>query len=173
MLRSLIKFSQLIRDLQILRRERLRLRDFLNTKQCSRVRQRHFGGKTWQPSSFYYEFQRECRSGGNKLSNVRSFSILQSGEGSTSFNNDNSANFSGEKKYNEEFWGVYFLIIREKTLNKISYSQSFSSLNLKVTIIEENVRKSVWRICMWILGLNPLSPDIHIQILQTDLDIIP
>ena len=30
--------------------------------------------------------------------------------GSTSFNNDNSANFSGEKKkYNEEFRDVYFL----------------------------------------------------------------
>ena len=56
------------------------------------------------------------------VSNVRSFSILQSGEGSTSFNNDNGANFSGEKKYNEEFRGVYFLTIREKTLNKISYS---------------------------------------------------
>ena len=38
----------------------------------------------------------------------------------TSFNNDNSANFSGEKKYNEEFRGVYFLTIREKTLNQIS-----------------------------------------------------
>ena len=44
---------------------------------------------------------RECHSGGNKLSNVRSFSILQSGEGSTSFNSDNNANFPGEKKYNE------------------------------------------------------------------------
>ena len=65
---------------------------------------------------------RECHSGGNKLSNVRSFSILQSGEGSTSFNNDNSAIFSGEKKYNEEFRGVCFLTIREKTLNQISYS---------------------------------------------------
>ena len=53
---------------------------------------------------------------------VRSFSILQSGEGSTSFNNDNSANFSGEKKHSEEFWGVYFLTLREKTLNQISYS---------------------------------------------------
>ena len=52
------------------------------------------------------------------LSNVRSFSILQSGEGSTSFNNDNSANFSGEEKYSEEFRGVYFLTIREKTLMK-------------------------------------------------------
>ena len=60
----------------------------------------------------------EGRSGGNKLSNVRSFRILQSGEGSTSFNNDNSANFSGEKKYNEEFRGVYFLTIREQTLSK-------------------------------------------------------
>ena len=52
------------------------------------------------------------------VSNFRSFSILQSGEGSTSFNNDNSANFSGEKKYNEGFRGVYFLTIREKTLNR-------------------------------------------------------
>ena len=29
--------------------------DFLNTEYCSRVNQRHFGGKTRQ-SSFYYEF---------------------------------------------------------------------------------------------------------------------
>ena len=40
----------------------------------------------------------------------------------TSFNNDNSANVSGEKKYNEEFRGVYCLTIREKTSNQISYS---------------------------------------------------
>ena len=39
----------------------------------------------------------------------------------TSFNNDNNANFSDEKKYNE-FQGVYFLTIREKTLNQIWYS---------------------------------------------------
>ena len=64
----------------------------------------------------------ECRSGENKKSNVRSFIILQSGEALTSFNNDNSANLSGEKKYNEEFRAVYFLIIREKNLNEISYS---------------------------------------------------
>ena len=43
-------------------------------------------------------------------------------EGSTSLNNDNSANFSGEKKYNEELRGVYFLRIREKALNQISFS---------------------------------------------------
>ena len=43
--------------------------------------QRHFGGKTWKPSSFYNEFHREYRSGGNKSSNVKC-----------------SANFSGEKK---------------------------------------------------------------------------
>ena len=64
----------------------------------------------------------ECHSGENKLSNVRSFIILQSGEALTSFNNDNSANLSGEKKYNEEFPGVYFLTIGEKNLNEISYS---------------------------------------------------
>ena len=86
-----------IESFKILRRERLRVRDFLSTKQCTRVSQRHFGGKTWQPSSFYYEFQRECRSSGNKLSNVRSFIILPSGEGATSFTKGNSANFSSEK----------------------------------------------------------------------------
>ena len=39
-------------------------------------------------------------------------SFLQSGEVLTSFINDYSANFSGDKKYNEEFRGVYFLTIR-------------------------------------------------------------
>ena len=40
----------------------------------------------------------------------RSFIILRSGEGSTSFNNDNSADFfNGKKEYNEAFQGVCFL----------------------------------------------------------------
>ena len=88
------------------------------------MNQRHFGGKT----------QRECRNGGNKLSNVRRFSILQSREVLTSFKNVNSANFSGEKKYNEEFRGFYFFTIHEKTLNQIWYS--FSNPNLKVCITQ-------------------------------------
>ena len=33
-----------------------------------------------------------------------------------------STNFSGEKMYSEEFRAVYFLTIREKNLNQISYS---------------------------------------------------
>ena len=78
------------RDLQILKKLRLRERDFLNTQQFAVVNQRHFGAKTRQPIatsfSFYCEFQRECRSVGNKLSNVRSFTILRSAEGITSFN---------------------------------------------------------------------------------------
>ena len=40
---------------------------------------------------------------GNKLSNVTSFTFKRSGAGLTSSNEDNSANFSGEKKYNEAF----------------------------------------------------------------------
>ena len=40
--------------------------------------------------------------------NVRNFSILQSGEVFTSFNNDDSAYFSGEKKYIEEFRSGFF-----------------------------------------------------------------
>ena len=70
-------------------------------------------GKRGSPRHSTTSFS-ECRSGGSKLSNVRRFSILQSGEVLTSLNNDNSANFSGERKYNQEFLGVYFLIIREK-----------------------------------------------------------
>ena len=50
--------------------------------------------------------------GRNELSNFRSFIILRSGEGLTSNNIDNSANFSNEAKIqmNEAFWAcVYFL----------------------------------------------------------------
>ena len=47
-------------------------------------------------------FKRECRSGGNKLSSVRSFIILLSGEGLTSFCINNRTNFFGEKNLN---WG--------------------------------------------------------------------
>ena len=54
--------------------------------------------------------KQECCGDGNKSSNVGSFIILWSGESLTSFNNDNSANFPGEKKYNEAFRGVYFNI---------------------------------------------------------------
>ena len=50
----------------------------------------------------------------SELSNVGSFIILRSREGLTSFNIDNSANFSNEKKYNEAFQGIYFVRIREK-----------------------------------------------------------
>ena len=32
----------------------------------------------------------------------------------SSFNNNNRATFSGEKKYNEESWSDYFLTIRKK-----------------------------------------------------------
>ena len=55
--------------------------------------------------------QREYRSGGNKLSNVRSFIILSSGEGLTSFSINNCTNFFGERKYNEAFRGVYIFLL--------------------------------------------------------------
>jgi len=41
--------------------------------------------------------------------------FLRSGERVTSFTKGDSAYFSGEGKYNEEFRGVYFLTIHEKT----------------------------------------------------------
>ena len=92
--------KNLIRDLQIIRRVKTSTTPstrILSTKQCKRANQRHFGGKMWQPSSVYNEFQRECRSSGNKLSNVRSFIILRSVEGVTSFTKGKSVNFSSEK----------------------------------------------------------------------------
>ena len=69
-----------------------------------------------------YEFQPECRSGGNKWSYVRSFIILRPGEGLTS-NKHTVLTFLVNHKYNEVFRGVYFLTFRE-----ISFSYS----NLKV-----------------------------------------
>ena len=43
---KLANTAYFIRDLFTLRRGRLQVRDFLNTEYCSRVNQRHFGGKT-------------------------------------------------------------------------------------------------------------------------------
>ena len=44
---ALSLLNLLNRELQILRRLPLRVRDFLNTEYCSRLNQRHFGGKMW------------------------------------------------------------------------------------------------------------------------------
>ena len=53
----------------------------------------------------------------------RDFIILWLREGLTSFNKDNSSNFSGEEKQdNGAFQGVYVLMICEKTLSEISHS---------------------------------------------------
>ena len=57
------------------------------------------------------------------------YGILRSEKGCTSFNYDNSAKFSGEKKYNDAFQGVYSLTIRKKTLHQILSS------NLKVSVL--------------------------------------
>ena len=61
------------------------------------VSRRHFGGKTRQPSSFYYGLRQKCRSGGNKLSNVRSSIIFRSKECLIPFNKSNLAIFYGKK----------------------------------------------------------------------------
>ena len=67
-------------------------------------------------SSFYYEFCLECCSGGNTLSNVRSFIILPSGDGLTTFSINDPANFFGEKKSEMKPSGVSFFKTRIKTL---------------------------------------------------------
>ena len=55
---------------------------------------------------------------------------MKLGEVLTSFNNYNSANFSGKKRTMKNS-GVFFLTIREKTVNQISYSLSLSNLESK------------------------------------------
>ena len=49
----------------------------------------------------------------------KGFVIWGPGEDFTSFNKDNSANFYGEKRYNEAFLGVNVLRISAKTLSQI------------------------------------------------------
>ena len=59
-------------------------------------------------------------SGGNKSTNVRSFSISQSREVLTFFNNDNCANFFGEKKVQSTISGcLFFEITRKKFKSNI------------------------------------------------------
>ena len=57
----------------------------------------------------------ECRSGGNKLSDVWRFIILLLGEGLTFFNINNRTSFFGEKG-KVTLSGVSFFETREKTL---------------------------------------------------------
>ena len=63
----------------------------------TRVRQRHFGGKSGSRRHSTASFSESVVVAGTSYQMLELFSILQSGEGSTSFNNDNSANVSGEK----------------------------------------------------------------------------
>ena len=51
-----------------------------NAKWCAHIYQHYLGRKLWENT---LRFKQKCRSGGNKLSKVRSFMILRSGEGLT------------------------------------------------------------------------------------------
>ena len=81
------------RELQILRLVRLRLRDFLNTKQCTRVSQRHFGGKSWQYGHSTTSFRANVvvAKTGYHILKVLSFAIGRARK--TSFTKNNNANF--------------------------------------------------------------------------------
>ena len=82
--------------------------------------------------------------GGNKLSNAISVTILGSGEGLTSFEKNNGANFSGGKKVQWSFVGIYFLRIREKTFSLISSTLLLLSSNVKVSNV---VVKKINKLC--------------------------
>ena len=51
--------------------------------------------------------------------------------------------FLVKKNFNETFGGVYFLTIRERTFNQISYSKSFSSSSLKVS--NDSKTEIIWK----------------------------
>ena len=70
-----------------------------------------------------------------KLSNVRSFSNLQSVEGSGSFNNYNSANFSVENKYNEEFFSAF------------TFTKTFGFFQVLEVTSEQNKKKAEEKVC--------------------------
>ena len=68
------------------------------------MRQRHFVGKRGSRPHSTTSFSESVVVAGTNYQMLEFLAlILQSGEGPTSFNNDNSVNFSGEEKYNEEF----------------------------------------------------------------------
>ena len=78
-----------IRDLKTVRRGRLRGHD----------NQRHFGGKTWKPSSSSLRVLARMSYWWKQVvtNNVRSFINLQSGEDLIFFNKKHCVNFSGKK----------------------------------------------------------------------------
>ena len=82
-----------------------------------------------------------CRSDGNKLSSVKSFIILLSGEGLTSLNKNNCDNFSGEKRENETFRSVVVENTRNKNSNFIL--QSIGSLRCHNGDDNENIKKAI------------------------------
>ena len=70
--------------------------------------------------------------------------VLRPVEGLTSsFNTDNSGNYSGEKSTMKLSGVSIFREYVKRTLSQISYSQSFSSPNLKVSIIE-TIFPKIW-----------------------------
>ena len=70
----------------------------------TRVSQRHFGGKR---NSRRHDVL--VASHGNKLSNIRRFIILRSGDGLTSFNEDKRYDFSGGRKVQSNLpWCLFF-----------------------------------------------------------------
>ena len=95
-----------------MRRGPLRVGDILNSEQLLGREPASFWRENVIADAFHYEFLPACRSGENKLSSVRSFITLSSGEGLTFFNNDNSANVFDGKKVHQNFLGSRFLRIR-------------------------------------------------------------
>ena len=101
---NIITTYRQIRDLKTVRRGRLRGHD----------NQRHFGGKTWKPSSSSLRVLARMSYWWKQVvtNNVRSFINLQSGEDLIFFNKKHCVNFSGKKKIKMKLPGFFCLFLR-------------------------------------------------------------
>ena len=67
---------------------------------------------------------------------------MRLGDGLTSFNRDNSANFSGEISVSKLSWVSIFLVYEGES--QISSSLSFSSTNLRVSNDNKELKNILW-----------------------------
>ena len=114
---NIITTYRQIGDLKTVRRGRLRGRD----------NQRHFGGKTWKPSSPSLRVLERMSYWWKQVvtNNVRSFINLQSGEDLTFFNKKHCVNFPSKKKLKWSFPVFSFFFLKyANTSSPILFSWS-------------------------------------------------
>ena len=110
------------RELQIRRRGRLRRRDFLNTKQCSLLNRRHFGGENVTAVIILLRVLAKMSQWRKQVIKCQNFYHLAIWSGLNL-----RINLYGEKEHNEAFRSVLFLENTRKNLK----------LNVVVVLVPE------------------------------------